>query len=407
MTATDFDCSTIDSTLYVALELSSNRWKLAFAATRCSGIRVKNMAAGDLDALEREIRLAKENRHLREDAPVQTCYEAGRDGHWLHRALLAAGISNFVIESSCLEVDRRQKQRKTDRLDAMKMVYALIRYCRGERTSLRVNHVPDAKDEDLRNLQRELQTIRTDRTRLSNRIQSLLIAQGIRLARIDAGFPLQVMHMTTGNGRPLGKYLTARLQRDFARLQLCVAQIRELEKHRAELFRQAAKAEVSCTVQQQIADRFIALCGIGVEGAWTLSTELYAWREFANRKQVGAVVGLTPTSYGSGQWNRELGISKAGRGELRSLLVELAWLWLQHQPTSDLADWYQEKVVGHGSRVRRIAIVALARKLVVALWKYAMKGEIPGGAKFKTEKQKRRFSLTQSLGPPPPLGAAV
>lgn len=407
MTAADFDSTTIDSTVFVGMELSSSQWKLAFSATSVSRVRIRNVAAGDFGAFEREIALAKAKFHLAEDAPIQACYEAGRDGHWIHRALLGAGIDNFVIESSCLEVDRRQKQRKTDRLDAIKMVHALVRYCRGERSSLRVNHVPDTEDEDIRNLQRELQTIRTDRTRINNRIKSLLVAQGIRLASIHADFPSQLAEMTTGDGKPLGEHLSARLQRDFVRMQLCVAQIRELEKCRAELFRQAARACEKAAARQRIADRLIELCGIGVEGSWTLSTELFAWREFANRRQVGAVVGLTPTHYSSGNLDRELGISKAGRGELRSLLVELAWLWLQYQPQSDLTRWYREKVAGQGSRIRRIAIIALARKLVVALWKYAMQGEIPGRAKFKTDQQKRRLTLTPSLGDPPPLATAA
>jgi transposase len=393
--------------MFVALELSSNSWKLAFSSSSSSRVRLRNIAAGALQALEREIALAKAKFGLDENAPIQTCYEAGRDGHWLHRALLGIGINNFVIESSCLEVDRRQKQRKTDRLDAMKMVHALIRYCRGERSSLRVNHVPGAEDEDIRNLQRELQTIRSDRTRINNRIKGLLVAQGIRLARVGADFPSQLAQMTTGDGQALGEYLTARLRRDFARMQLCVAQIRELEKCRAELFRQAARACEKAASRQHIADRLIELRGIGAEGAWTLSTELFAWREFANRRQVGAVVGLTPTHYSSGKLERELGISKAGRGELRSLLVELAWLWLQYQPQSDLTRWYHKKVTGQGSRIRRIAIVALARKLLVALWKYAMQGEIPGGANFKTDKQKRRLTLTPSMGDPPILSIAA
>lgn len=406
MTATRFDSTVIDSTLFVAMELSNDCWKLAFAATSRYRVRLRDIPAGDLRAFDREIALAKSKFGLEENARIQTCYEAGRDGHWIHRVLLSLEIHNFVIESSCVEVDRRQKQRKTDRLDATKMVHALVRYCRGERTSLRVNHVPDAEDEDIRNLQRELKTIREDRTRINNRIKSLLVAQGIRLTSIDAGFPLQLAEMKTGDGKPLGRQLEERLHREFARMQLCVAQIRELEKERAELFRQAMRAGQKASARQQIADRLIELCGIGVEGAWTLSTELFAWRAFTNRKQVGAVVGLTPTPYSSGKLQRELGISKAGRGQLRSLLVELAWLWLRYQPQSDLARWYVAKVAGQGSRIRRIAIVALARKLVVALWKYALQGEIPGGVKFKTDKQKRRFALTPSLGDPPSMVAA-
>lgn len=398
MTATQLDSNQLDSTLLIALELSSDTWKLAFRVTGSSRVRLRNVRAGDLELLENEIALAKQKFKLHDEASVQTCYEAGRDGHWIHRALVAIGIDNFVIESSCLEVDRRRKQRKTDRLDATKMVHALVRYCQGERTSLRVNHVPGFEDEDIRNLQRELQSIRAERTRSNNRIKGLLIAQGIRVNKIGADFCSLLENAATGDGKPLGTFLKGRLIREFERMQLCVSQIRELEKCRGELFRRAAKSSQDIATRQQVADRLIGLCGIGPEGAWTLSTELFAWRNFRNRRQVGAVVGLTPTPFSSGKLDREQGISKAGRGELRSLLVELSWLWLRYQPGSDLARWYREKVAGQGSRVRRIAIVALARKLVVALWKYAMRDEVPVGVKFKTDRQKQRLSLTPSLG---------
>ncbi|MDV6030541.1 MAG: IS110 family transposase [Phycisphaera sp. RhM] len=192
-------------------------------------------------------------------------------------------------------------------------------------------------------------------------------------------------------------HLRKRLQLEFTRLKLCVCQIRELEEQRAELFRQANAAADQCASRQQNADRLVEHCGIGVECAWTLSTKLFSWREFRNRRQLRAVIGLAPTPYSSGALNREQAISKAGRGDVRSLLVEVGWLWLRYQPQSDLARWFREKAGGQSSRMRRIAIVALARKLVIALWKYAMQGEVPGGAKFKSPSQKRRHRKTASL----------
>lgn len=218
------------------------------------------------------------------------------------------------------------------------------------------------------------------------------------MEKIDSRFEAKLADLQTGDGKPLGEYLRRRLRMDFSRLKLCVCQIRELEEQRAKLFREANDKAEQCALRQQIADRLIELCGIGAECAWTLSTELFSWRQFRNRRQLGAAVGLTPTPYSSGNLNREQGISKAGRGEVRSLLVEVSWLWLRYQPQSDLARWYREKVREQGSRIRRIAIVALARKLLIALWKHAMHGEIPPGAKLKTALQKRRQRKTISLG---------
>ena len=398
MTATIKQSTSISSTLFVALELSKTTWKLAFACADYPTVRIRNIAGGDLQQFESELLTAKQKFALPDDADVVTCYEAGRDGFWIHRALEATEVSNDVIESASLEVDRRMKQRKTDRLDVQKMVHALVRFHRGERGALRPIHVPSVEDEDVRYLQRGLQAIRRDKRRITTRIKSLLFAQGIRLEKIDHQFEALLKTLKTGDENPIGEYLQQRLRLDFDRLKLCVSQIRELEECRAELFRQANTEAGKCATRQEIGDRLIELCGIGPECAWTLSTELFAWREFKNRRQLGAVVGLTPTPYSSGKLNREQGISKAGRGEVRSLLTEIAWLWIRYQPQSELTRWYINKTANQGTRIRRIAIIALARKLVIALWKYAMQGEIPRGAKFKSAEQKRRHRLTASLG---------
>ena len=397
MTAAQFDSSQFHTTLLVALELSDQSWKLAFFTDSVRRVRIRNIPARDICRLEREIAMAKQKFQLDESAPVQTCYEAGRDGFWIHRVLLSMEVQNFVIESSSLEVDRRQKQRKTDRLDAEKMVHALARYCRGEQNALRVNHVPDAVDEDLRNLQRELTSIRGECTRFSNRIKSLLVAQGIVLERISRDFPKLLPSLKTGDGNPLGLVLRQRLEREFQRLQLAVEQVREVEIGRAKIIRAGFENPGGSTKQAQIAVRLMELCGIGVEASWTLSTELFAWRNFRNRRQVGAIVGLTPTPYSSGKLNCERGISKSGRGQLRALMVEISWLWLRYQPKSSLTRWFYAKASSQSTRCRRIAIVALARKLLVALWKYIDHGEIPEGVKFKQEAQWKRIRLRPSL----------
>lgn len=398
MAATKLDSTSFKSTLFVALELSHQSWKLAFLSPEAGNVRVRNVAARCIGQVEAEILLAKEKWGLPEETPVQTCYEAGRDGFWIHRVLTAMGICNIVIESSSLEVDRRSKQRKTDRLDAEKMVRVLARYCGGEKSALRSVRVPGAEDEDIRNLQRELNALRQERTRNNNRIKSLLCAQGIVLERIDRQFPLWIKSVQTGHGQPLGETLRRRLLREFERMQLCVRQIREVETQRASLIQTAIRQEAQADKRAVIASRLMDLCGVGVEAAWTLSTELFAWREFENRKQVAAVVGLVPTPYDSGERTRDQGISKAGRGDLRALLVEISWLWRRYQPTSKLSRWFADRVGETGTRVRRISIVALARKLLIALWKYAMWGEIPEGARFKSDTQKNRFRLTGSLG---------
>lgn len=396
------DSSVSVDCLYVAIELSKSNWKLAFTTKPGKRIRVVDFDPQHCGQISLELTKAKKNLGLERDCPVVSCYEAGRDGFWIHRLLTKLEVINLVIESSSLEVDRRQKQRKTDRLDVRKMLYSLRRYHQGETCALRPIHVPSPEDEDLRNLQRSLQSTRKEKRRISSRIKSLLFAQGIRLEIINSELETFLDQAKTGDGRKLGKHLVNRLKLDFQRLQFCITQIRDLETQRAELLRPVGSASPQASDSgdsaSEIADRLLDLCGIGGETAWTLATELFAWRQFRNRKQLAALVGLTPTPFSSGQLNREQGISKAGRGELRALLVEVSWLWLRYQPESRLSQWFQKKVKGQGKRVRRIAIVALARKLLIALWKYSMQGEIPDDAKFKTPQQKRRLPKTRSLG---------
>jgi transposase len=382
--------------LYVALELSLETWKLAFLTPRHSRPRLRTIAGGDLSAVRNEIALAKQRLGLGPDADVVCCYEAGRDGFWLHRALTAEGWENRVLESSSLQVDRRQKRVKTDSLDAQALVQALLRRELGDRNACRYVHVPSSEDEDARHLQRELRALRDERTQHTNRITGLLFAQGVRL-EVKADFPQQLAKARGGDGSPLEAHLTARLLREFQRAQLCVEQIRLLEAERNVLFQRGLKEYETATRREQLAARLFELRGIGPESAWTFSTELFSWRQFRNRREVGAMLGLTPCPYQSGGKHTDQGISKAGPPRLRSLTIEVAWLWLRYQPQSKLAKWYGERFATGGKRMRRVGIVALARKLMVALWKYLEWGELPEGAVFKTEKQLRYRKRTPSL----------
>jgi transposase len=398
MTTTTIDSNRLAETLFMALELSSENWKLAFATASNYRVRVRSVSAGDLRQLNAEIRAAKKRFRLDEDAPIISGYEAGRDGFWIHRALLANGIENLVLDASSLPVDQRSKRVKTDRVDAEAMAHLLVRYGRGETWACRLVHVPPSEDEDARHLGRELQTIRAERTRHSNRITSLLVTHGIRLPQISADFLQRLDGLRSGDGHELGQQLRDRLRREFRRLQLCVEQIRELEAARASLFRQAREAPQQAARRDALAVKLMELRGIGPEGAWTLASELFSWREIRNRRQLGALVGLTPCPYHSGKSETEQGISKAGRPHLRSLMIELSWLWLTYQPGSALTKWFTSRTRSGSRRVRRIAIVGLARKLLIALWKYAMHDELPTGATLTKDLSRSFYPRTVSLG---------
>jgi len=391
----------ISATLFVSLEMSKDDWKLTFAVTGETRLRRRAVAAGSLPPLLREIESAKQALRIPAETPVISCYEAGRDGFWLHRALVASGIDNRVLDASSLEVDRRRKQAKTDRLDGERLVRALMRYVQGDRLACRVVHVPSREDEDARQMQRELQTLRGERTAHRNQMQSLLFAQGIRCEVEGAGFEPMLAHCETGDGHPLPPGLRQRLLRSFARLRQCVEQIRAIEEERDALFRAAEErsraGRQDGPAHEAIAVRLFELRGVGDECAWTFATELFGWRNFRNRRQLGAVLGLTPVPYASGQMNQEQGLSKTGNSRLRALTIELAWLWLRYQTDSELTKWYQQRFATGNRRVRRIGIVALARKLMVALWKWVEQGEVPSGAVLKTPEQRRRHRRTRSL----------
>ncbi len=363
--------------LYLAFELSEAHWKLGFSIGVGQRPRERNIRSCDLVALREEIRRAKKRFGLTETAIVVSCYEAGRDGFWLHRYLIQEGIENLVVDSSSIEVNRRQRRAKTDRMDVEKLLSQLIRYRSGDRKVWSVVHVPSVEDEDRRHLNRELAAAKKDRTRHNNRIKGLLVGQGVRLA-IKDDFLDRLDAVRTWDGSPLPPGLQMRLKREYERMKLAQRQIKELESERIEAIRHSEDPSVDMVRQ------LLKLKGIGLNSAWLYTMEFFSWRKFRNRKEVGALAGLTPTPHESGASSRERGMSKAGNRHIRSMAVEIAWGWLRYQPESELTQWYEERFGHGGSRIRRIGIVALARKLLVELWRYLETGAIPKGAVLKT-----------------------
>lgn len=363
--------------LYVAFELGWSRWKLASTVGLGQKPRMRTIKAGDLAALDQELRRAKERFGLPAGARVVSCYEAGRDGFWLHRLLVAEGGENLVVDAASIEVKRRRRRAKTDRLDAAKLVSMLVRWGEGERTVWSVVRVPSVEEEDARQLHRELLTLKRERTRQINRIKGLLAGQGVRMARIGPDFLEQLEALRLWDGSPLPEGLRFRLQGEYERLEFVRGQVEEVELERRRLWKESESKGV------EVARRLAELKGIGINSAWLYAMELFAWREFRNRKQVGSIAGLTPTPYQSGGSWREQGIDKAGNKRVRAMAIEIAWGWLRFQPRSRLSRWYEARFGAGTSRMRRVGIVALARKLLIALWRWVDQGVLPDGAELR------------------------
>ena len=362
-------------TVYVAFELSKAKWKLGVIVPGSPKLSRYTIAGGDLAALSARLADARA-KAARGGRPVRivSCYEAGLDGHWLHRWLTQQGVINHEIDPSSIEVSRRARRAKTDRIDLEKLMQALLRYLRGEPRVCSMVHVPSAEEEDRKRQNRERERLLKERTAHSNRIKGLLHGQGVRDAMpFKPGFIASLDTMRTGDGRPLPERLRQEIVREHERLRLVHKQIGELEADsRAEL-RAAAPGSAEAKIRQ-----LVDLKGIGPVGGQGLVNEVF-YRAFDNRRQVGSYFGLTGTPYDSGEGRREQGISKAGNRRARKLAIELAWLWLRYQPDSELSRWFAARVGDLKGRIRRIAIVALARKLMVALWRYLTTGLVPAG----------------------------
>jgi transposase len=361
------------STLYLAFELGWNAWGLAFTTAPAQPPRRVTIPARSFDILAHEISRARRRFGLPEDAQVRSCYEAGRDGFWLHRYLIARGVDHVVVDAASIEQNRRSRRPKSDGIDVSKLLSMLIRYHNGERDLWSVVNIPTPADADRRQLHRDRDQLVRERTEHVNRIKGLLAHLGLAITIADQLLPgIDALRQWDGSSVPVE--LRGRIEREFARWQLVDGQLRELEN------RQRRDVRDDDVAQVEPVRRWLDLRGVGPVTAWLLVRVVFGWRKIANRRELASLVGLDPTPYQSGQSHREQGISKAGNRRVRWALVELAWMWLRHQPESALSRWYQERFGAGNARARKIGIVALARKLLIALWKYVEQGEVPEGA---------------------------
>lgn len=357
--------------LYMAMELGNKKWKLAFS--NGEKIRKVTVEARDQQGLVKAVERAKEKLGLEPGAKVLSCYEAGRDGFWIDRFLEKNGIENLMVDAASIEVNRRRRRAKTDRLDAEKLVRQLMRYWAGEKTVWGVAHVPSEEEEDERRLHREIERLKNERKAHRNRIGSLLVLHGIT-GMPGKDYDAQLERMRTWDGKPLPDGLRGELKRECQRQEKVNEQIKCLEKWQQESLKNPE------TAAEHKARKLKSLKGVGPVGSWTLVMEFFGWRDFKNRREVGALAGLTGTPYDSGDDVHDQGISKAGNKRVRYLAIELAWSWLRFQPQSELSKWFWRRY-GHGTkRMRRIGIVAVARKLLIAFWKYLETNELPEGA---------------------------
>ena len=371
--------------IFLALELSRSSWLVASHTPAADKISRHKLVAGDIDGLLALIERLRTRVEQKTGQPVQviSCYEAGYDGFWLDRKLKAEGVVNHVMDPASIQVDRRARRVKTDAVDADALLRALMAFCRGEKKVCSMVRVPTRDEEDAKRLSREREQLIKERVRHVNRIKGLCATQGIydyqplkanRLERLD--------ELRTGDGNPLPERLRNEIGRQLERLKLLLELIGTVEAERDAV----VKADKPASEADRRIRALAKLKGIGPEIATVLYNEVF-YRQFANRRDVAAYVGLTPSLFASGDLRHDQGISKAGNPRARATMVELAWLWVRHQSGSDLTGWFLTRVSGIKGRIKRIAIVALARKVLVALWRYLETGLVPTGAMLKAEKQ--------------------
>jgi transposase len=367
-------------TIAVAFELSDARWVIGLQRGASGRVSVHAVAANDVAGacrlIERE-RAAVERQGQR--ARVVTCYEAGRDGFWLHRALAERGYTNHVIDPASIAVPRQRRRAKTDRIDVRGLLAALRAWLGGDRLRCRVVRVPSVAEEDARRPHRERERLVRERVQHVNRLKALCALHGIKtFAPLRADRRAQLAALTTWAGTPLPPAAAAELGRELERLELVVRQLAALERARDAALHRAAPADPTLAKAQAL----VRLCGLAETTASVPAHEVF-YRRFANRRQVAGCVGLVGTPYASGPRHRDQGISKAGNRRARWVMIELAWRWLQYQPESQRSRWFRARVGQAKGRVKRIALVALARKLLVDLWRYVETGVLPAGAVIK------------------------
>jgi transposase len=361
--------------VYLAIELSASSWVVACRQPMNEKIKMHRMEAGDCEAL---LALISDQRRkavaaLGVDVIVASCFEAGRDGFWLHRLLLAHGVINHVVEPTSILVTRRARRAKTDRLDAQGLLRVLAATFTGDHDACRVVNVPSVADEDAKRPHREREYLVQERVRIENRIAALLATQGVSKRPSLRSWEADLNALQTGDGRSIPPLLKAELNRLRRRLVVTLDMIREIETERQQ----------ALEVQNDDASQTIgALCkirGIGDNFAAVLTREIL-YRSFQNRRQLASYLGLAPTPFQSGGMDRDRRINRAGNSRARKTLIQLAWLWLRYQPESGLAQWFRQRVGALQGRTRRIAIVAMARKLLIAIWRFATLGIVPEGA---------------------------
>lgn len=359
-------------TIYVAFELGARSWKLAITTDRSDTPRHYTVEGGDVLAVLDRLEKVRRRVGLASDTPVVSCDEAGRDGFWLHRCLTAQGFRNVVVDATSIEHDGRAKHLKTDRVDAERLLELVVAWAEGRKRG-RIVRVPSEAEEDARQPERELATVKGARAAVMNRVTGLLMTQGVRVPSLGRR-RLDVAARRTWEGTPLPPGLQGRVEREIAEFEALTARVITLEHAR----RTAIAAEATPAARQMAP--LGQLNGLGDNSVARFGTEFFAWRALTNGRQVGALAGLAPTPHQSGDLQRDQGISKAGNWRVRTMAIEIAWCWLRFQPGSALSQWYQRRF-GHGSsRMRRIGIVALARKLLIALWRYLETGAVPDGA---------------------------
>jgi len=376
MTSTTHRHESTAATLYVACELSAKEWLLTMSTAPDARRQRARLRSGDCAGLEQVLARAKARGGLAPDAPVRSCYEAGRDGFWPHRLFTTLGVRNLVVDSSSIEVSRRARRAKTDRLDGEKLLRMLLRYWGGERKLWQVVHVPSREAEDARHASRGLTTLQAERTRYRNRIHSLLALHGVPRLRLDARLPERLATVRDWAGDALPPGVQARVLETWRLLEGV-----EAERQRA---RRTERQQVRPTAVSgnPVAPRLARLRAIAARSATVLADELFS-RDLRNRRQVGALTGLVSAPYRSGTIVWDQGVAPSGLPAVRRVAVEIAWAWVRYQPTSALTQWYHRRFGSGGAVTRRIGIVALARRVIIALWRYVTHGIIPEGALLK------------------------
>ena len=368
------------NTLFASLELSKARWLVTVSAPGSDKLSRHQVPGGDGQALLELLWRLQAAAARRTGAPVMiiVIQEAGLDGFWIHRLLVQNGITSHVVDPASIAVNRRHRRAKTDKIDGVKLLRTLMAWMRGERQVCTMVQPPSPEDEDRRRLARERARLLKERVQHTNRIKGLLSGQGIPdYDPLHRDRRRCLAALTTGDGRPLPERLKAEIGRELDRLEMVVSQLTVVERERDALVARTAEAD-ACAAPAALA----RLRGVGPELAALLWLEAL-FRRFDNRRQIAAYAGLTPSPWQSGGIDREQGIAKSGNPRLRRAMIELAWFWVRHQTGSALSRWFVERVGTARGRVRRIAIVALARKLLVALWRYVTQGVVPQGAVLK------------------------